>query len=103
VCTVGYFRVSISVAKQSHAGLHKHTSDGSAVASNIPSDISEQASEDDPVSHRSQGSSDKHERGLQTVRNLFDGCCLWQAESSFNTYCRYQQFELWISVLEIIC
>jgi len=40
---------------------------------------------------------------LQLVRNLFDGCCQWQAESSFNTYCRYQQFELWISVMDIIC
>jgi len=64
-------------------------------ASNVPSDISEQAtegSEDDPVSQRSQGSSDDHEHegGLQIVRNLFDDCCLWQAESSFNTYCRYQ-------------
>jgi len=91
----------MSVAKQSHAGLHNHTSEGSAVASNIPSGKSEQAtegSEDDPVSQRSQCSSDEHERGLQIVRNLFDGCCLWQEELSFNTYCRYQQFELWISV-----
>jgi len=106
VYTVGYSRVSISVAKQSHAWLRKHTSDGSAVASNKPSDISEQAtegSEDDPVSQRSQSSSDEHERGLQIVRNLFDGCCLWQAESSLNTYCQYQQFALWISVLDIIC
>jgi len=71
----------------------------------VPSGISEQATEgfeDDPVSQRSQGSSDEHERGLQIVRNLFDGCCLWQAESSFNTYCLYQQFELCLSVVDII-
>jgi len=74
---VQYRLLSISVAKQSHAGLHNHTSEGLAVASNIPSGISEQAtegSEDDPVSQRSQGSSDEHERGLQIVRNLFNGC-----------------------------
>jgi len=49
VCTLGL--LSISVAKL------KHTSEGSAVASNVPSDISEQTteeSEDDPVSQRSQ-------------------------------------------------
>jgi len=100
VCT-GF---SISVAKQSHAALHKHTSDGSADASNVPSDISEQASEgseDDPMSPRSQGSSDEHEGGLPIVRNLFDGCCQWQAKPSFNNYCRYQQFKLWISVMDI--
>jgi len=56
--------------KQCHAGLHKHTSEGSAVVCNAPSDISEQTtegSEDDPVSQRSQGSSDDHEVGLPIV------------------------------------
>jgi len=28
---------------------------------------------------------------------------IWQAQSLFNTYCRYQQFELWISVTDITC
>jgi len=86
VCTVGYFRFQLQ-NKVMPDGIHKHTSEGSAVASNVPCDISEQAtegSEDDPVSQRSKCSSDEHERGLQIVRNLFNGCCLWQAESSFN-------------------
>jgi len=69
--------LSISVAKRSHARLNKHTSEGSAVASNVPSarPLSEQTteeSEDDPVSQRSQGSLDDHEGGLPFVRYLFD-------------------------------
>jgi len=71
--------VQYTAAKRCHTGLHKHTSEGSAVASNVPSDISEQTtegSEDNPVSQRSQGSYDDHEGGLLIVRNLFDGCCL---------------------------
>jgi len=66
-----------AVAKQSHGGLYKHTSEGSAVARNVPSasPISEQTteeSEDDPVSQRSQSSYNDHEGGLPIVRNLFD-------------------------------
>jgi len=70
-----YTVLSISVAKRGHVALHKHTSEGSAIASIVPSHITEQTaegSEDDPASQRSQGSLDE-QGGLPIVRNLFDG------------------------------
>jgi len=50
VCTVGYFRSQLQ-----NKVMPDYTSEGSAVASNVTSDISQQAtegSEDDPVSQR---------------------------------------------------
>jgi len=64
VCTEGY---TCEPSCKINARLHQRTSEGSAVASNVPSDISEQAtegSEDNPVSQRSQGSLDEHKGDL---------------------------------------
>jgi len=50
-----------------------------------------------------QGSSDEHERGLQIVSCEKPIWWLLSMASGIVSYCRYQQFELWISVMDIIC